>query len=144
MPRPSVVFLADTTGRVKVYRTSTAGRQPALYHRVYRRKSILAANARQPMGSPAMTKLTVLLATAAFALASAAALAQGVGKSGDAPKATPATPAQPATPATPGQPPRAQAPQEGKSSAKKSSKGDPTKTQKRAGDPKGEAKGQTK
>jgi hypothetical protein len=98
-----------------------------------------------------MIRLTVLVATAALTLASTAALAQGVGKSGDAPKATPATPApgtgtpaQPATPATPSQPPKAQAPQEGKSSVAKSSKGDPTKTQKRAGDPKGEAKGQTK
>ena len=98
-----------------------------------------------------MIRLTVLVVTAALALASTVTLAQGVGKSGDAPKATPATPApgtvtpaQPATPATPGQPPKAQAPQEGKSSANKSTKGDPTKTQKRTGDPKGEAKGQTK
>ena len=105
-------------------------------------------------GFPAMTRLTVLVVTASLALTSTAALAQGVGKSGDAPKATPATPAtpapgtgtpaQPATPATPGQPPKAQAPQEGRNSVAKSSKGDPTKTQKRAGDPKGEAKGQTK
>ena len=101
-----------------------------------------------------MTRLTVLVATAAFALANSAALAQGVGKSGDAPKATPATPATPApgtgvgaqsaTPATPAQPAKGQAPQQGKSSAQKSSKGDPTKTQKRAGDPNGAAKGQTK
>ena len=101
-----------------------------------------------------MTRLTVLVVTAALALASTVTLAQGVGKSGDAPKTTPATPATPApgtgapaqsaTPATPGQPAKAQAPKEGKSSAAKSSKGDPTKTQTRAGDPNGSAKGQTK
>ena len=69
---------------------------------------------------------------------------------GDAPKATPATPATPAAgapgqaakPATPGQP--AKASNQEKSSTTKSSKGDPTKTQTRAGDPKGAAKGQTK
>jgi hypothetical protein len=98
-----------------------------------------------------MTRLTVLVATAALALASTAALAQGVGKSGDAPKATPATPppgtgapAQSATPATPGPLAKGQPPTQGKSSAAKSSKGDPTKTQTRAGDPNGAAKGQTK
>ena len=94
-----------------------------------------------------MTRLFTVVAAAALVFASAGALAQGAGKSTDAPKATPATPAQsatPATPATPAQPAKAQSPQQGNKSGAKSSKGDPTKTQTRAGDPKGAAKGQSK
>lgn len=91
-----------------------------------------------------MTRLFTVVAAAALVFASAGALAQGAGKSTDAPKATPATPAQSATPATPAQPAKAQSPQQGKKSGAKSSKGDPTKTQTRAGDPKGAAKGQSK
>ena len=45
---------------------------------------------------------------------------------------------------TPAEPATGQAPKEGKNSTTKSGKGDPTKTQKRVGDPEGAAKGQSK
>lgn len=93
-----------------------------------------------------MTKLITLVSAAAFAVASATAFAQGAGKQADAPKATPATPAQPAAgapaqPATPATPAPAAKATDTKKAAKQA-KGEPTKAQTRAGEPKGAAKGQ--
>jgi hypothetical protein len=97
-----------------------------------------------------MTRLITLVSAAAFAVASATAFAQGAGKSTDAPKATPATPAapaqpavKPATPATPATPAPAAKADDTKKAAKPKAN-EPTKAQTRSGDPKGEAKGQTK
>jgi hypothetical protein len=82
-----------------------------------------------------MTRLATLVVAAAFVVASSASLAQGT-----------ATPdAQKATPATPATPPAEDAKKKQKKKQKnKSAQADPTKTQKRAGDPQGAAKGQTK
>jgi hypothetical protein len=81
-----------------------------------------------------MIRLLTLLSAATFAVASATAFAQGTGKTADAPKATPATPATPAAA------PKA----DDTKKASKQKANEPTKTQTRAGDPKGEAKGQSK
>src|SRR5262249_49315860 len=97
--------------------------------------STVAAIAVQLSGSPAMTRLLTLVAAAALALASAHPLAQGAGKSRP-PETTPAPPTTPAAPA------KGQDTKHDKKHAATKPKGEPTKT--RSGDPKGEAKGQTK
>jgi hypothetical protein len=81
-----------------------------------------------------MTRPITLALAAALVLASAASFAQGT-----------ATPdAQKATPATPASPDKAQDAKKKQKKKQAAKGGDPTKTQKRAGDPQGAAKGQTK